>query len=219
MASETKPIVPTALDTILATVVGTAAVVSWLCSGHSGLILILALCSSLWILLDLLKIYNSWVSDKECEVIVSGGLMPLRPKLPAQWFALSLILQSSGLLAQLLFGWTVISGCILFFYYAGCDFACHLFFYSGSVIENSTTTLPTLAMAGLVLFFVLSGNGNSYGYMDLGRWGGLFWVLMSGIAGLAFGHFFLQYLGVVKGAERAPLVKVPGADSAQKAVP
>ena len=32
------------------------------------------------------------------------------PKLPVQWFALSLVLQSSGLLCQLLFGWTVISG-------------------------------------------------------------------------------------------------------------
>eukprot|EP00438_Fugacium_kawagutii_P022555 Skav202586 [mRNA] locus=scaffold1305:73866:83413:+ [translate_table: standard] len=59
MANDAKPPVPTGLDTILATAIGTAAVVSWLCSGHNGLILILALCSGLWILLDSTKIYNA----------------------------------------------------------------------------------------------------------------------------------------------------------------
>ncbi|CAK9039901.1 unnamed protein product [Durusdinium trenchii] len=207
MSSQDKVPVPTAWDTILATIVGTACLVSWLCSGHNGVILILTLCSSVWLLTDMIKLYNAWAGNtKDPEVAVSNGLTPLRPKLPTKWFALSLILQSSGLLAQLLFGWTVLAGCILFFFYGGCVLALHLFYYSGTVMENSSTTLPTLAMAVLVLFFVLSGSGTTYGYMDLGKWGGLFWVLLSGIAGIICGYFFLDFLGVKKGDESTPLM-------------
>ncbi|CAJ1410076.1 unnamed protein product [Effrenium voratum] len=118
------------------------------------------------------------------------------PKLPWQWFATSLTLQCAGLAAQLLAGWTVLAGCILFAYYAGFEMMCHLFYYSGSVTVNSSTALPSLSMAGLILCFVMSGNGISYGYMELGRWGGVFWVLVSGVAGFFLAKGFLVYLGV-----------------------
>lgn len=52
--------------------------VAFLCSGHAGVILILAICSSLWILLDLMKVWNAWVAKKDCEVLVSNGQLPLR---------------------------------------------------------------------------------------------------------------------------------------------
>eukprot|EP00439_Symbiodinium_sp_Y106_P038048 s6216_g4.t1 len=115
-----------------------------------------------------------------------------RPKLPVQWFALSLIAQSAGLLCQLICGWTVLSGCCLLFFY-GCELVCHLFYYSSTVVENSTTTLPTLSMGALVIWFVLSG------------WGGLFWVCASGAIGMVFGKFFLDFLKVQPLGESSPL--------------
>ena len=47
------------------------------------------------------------------------------------------------------------------------------------------------------------------------RWGGLFWVLLSGVVGIAFGKVFLDYLEVKKGEELTRLVKPPGEAKAQ----
>mmetsp|Transcript_18431 Transcript_18431/g.34528 ORF Transcript_18431/g.34528 Transcript_18431/m.34528 type:complete len:223 (+) Transcript_18431:117-785(+) len=195
MMDDAKHVVPSGMDTVTCVAIVTAGLVGFLCSGHAGVILVLSIFTSLWLLCDLMKIY-SWSKNQECEVLISSGQMPMRPKLPVHWFALSLIAQSAGILCQLLFGWTVIAGCCLMFFYGGCELVCHLYYYSGTVSENSTTTLPTLSMAGLTVWFVLSGSGSTYGYMDLGRWGGLFWVLMSAILGLVAGKLYLDFLGV-----------------------
>eukprot|EP00440_Ansanella_granifera_P051505 gb/GFBE01055839.1/.p1 GENE.gb/GFBE01055839.1/~~gb/GFBE01055839.1/.p1 ORF type:complete len:213 (+),score=42.07 gb/GFBE01055839.1/:1-639(+) len=201
---------PPIIDLIITTAIATAGLTAFFCDGHSGLILTMSAVSGVWMISDLLKLYAAY-KGKEPEVLQISLSQPVRPKLPVQWFALSLILQSAGLLMQLVVGFTVIAGmCMAVF--IGCEIVLHLWYYSRSVAENAITLLPTLAFSGVVLAFVLTGEAQGYGYIGLGRWGGIFWVLVAAFAGMVFGKFFLDWYGVYAEDgldERQPLKDQP----------
>ncbi|CAE7339564.1 unnamed protein product [Symbiodinium sp. CCMP2456] len=79
METEPKQVVPSGMDTIVCVAIITAGLVAFLCSGHAGVILVLAIFICIWLLCDLMKIYQYYWLGKDPEVVISSGQMPMRP--------------------------------------------------------------------------------------------------------------------------------------------
>eukprot|EP00439_Symbiodinium_sp_Y106_P021987 s6216_g2.t1 len=79
METEPKHVVPSGMDTIMCVAIITAGLVAFLCSGHAGVILVLTIFICIWLLCDLMKIYQYYRLGKDPEVVISSGQMPMRP--------------------------------------------------------------------------------------------------------------------------------------------
>lgn len=168
--------------------------------GHHGFIAAVMTLCGLWIFGDCLKICQ-WCSNGQEPLAFLSSSGPQCPQLPVYWYAAAVIFQVAGLALQLIFGFTLCSGLVLWSFYVGASGVLHLKYYSGAVEDNALTLIPEIFLSLVILSMVMSAPLTEKGYMGVGVFGALFLLEVAAIAGAAIGWLFLRFTGVTADVE------------------
>lgn len=200
---------------LVITLVGIFPFVHW---GHEGVVASVGVICAWWIFSDVVKIWQWCSNGQEPKPFMSSAGSAQCPELPIYWYFGSAIVQSAGLILQLIFGCTLSAGLLLVGFFLGSSSVLHIKYYSGTTEDNAITMIPEIFMSLLIGSMVLTAPLESSSYMGVGRFGALFLLELAALGGAVLAHFVLRAFGVI--AETEPDEKkvlwVPPANDEQE---